>query len=119
MTKEHLPYKPKLDKWGSHIIEQEQIITTGVMSNTRRIRICRNFNAYNEPDDRLVYMEREETFWLKLPNGLIAIISRGGSYTSYKDNDGIVQEMTKELAVDFDNFLVELTGITSNKGLTN
>ena len=95
------------------------MISEGRLPNSRRIAMCRSFRMNNEPDDRLVYMEREETYWLKMPNGLIAIISYGGSYVSYKDSEGIVQYMPNELAIEFDKFLVELTGITSNKMLTN
>lgn len=102
-------------------------ITTGKMSNTRRIRLCRHHDGEVGRDgriDRNWCYPREgrqphDTFSITMPNGLIAYVDRGGSYSSYKDNAGIVQYMSNELALVFDDYIVEVTGITANKMVTN
>ena len=99
-------------------------ISKGRITNTRRIRICRRHYddceslRRNYTINRHGVKEPHDTFVLRLPNGLEANVSRGGSYVSYRDHDGVAQDMPQELAVEFDNHLEEATG-THHKRVTN
>ena len=110
-------------------------IYIGLMSGTRRIRMCHHYDYdindegdghVSRSDERLhrnwCYTregrEPHSSFTLTLPNGLSAIIDCDGHYTSYRDYEGIAQDMTKDLAIEFDRYLAEITGI-GNKHMTN
>lgn len=100
---------------------------TGTLSNWRRGAICRSYIGNRGRDDERLIINwgytktgREpHSFTLTMPNGLSCIIEGEGHFCSYRDHDGIAQDMTQDLSVEFDNYLVELTGITSNRHLTN
>lgn len=102
-------------------------ITVGKLSNTRRMRMCYHHDGEVGRDgriDRNWCYPREgkqphDTFLVTMPNGLKAYVDRGGSYSSYIDHAGIAQDMTKDLALVFDHYIIEVTGITDNKQLTN
>lgn len=112
-------------------------ITIGKLSNLRRVRMCAHYDHRIKDiendgvnarlDERfcrnwsytMTGREPHNSFTLTMPNGLSCIIDGDGRFESYRDHDGIAQDMTEELAIQFDDWLVEVTGITSNKHMTN
>lgn len=100
---------------------------TGTLSTWRRGAICRSYiGNRGRTDERLTHNwaytktgREPHSFTLKMPDGLSCIIEKEGRFCSYRDYDGIAQDMTQDLAVKFDTYLVEITGITSNRELTN
>ena len=101
-------------------------ITIGKLSDSRRVRILRRceFDIFTgqglERYEGLKLSKCGTRFELTLPTGiLIYINSRTGDFNSYVDSEGICQDITQQLAEQCDDYIVEISGITSNMQVLN
>ena len=95
----------------------------GIIDATKRKRICWHWCYINESkENRGLYIDNQtNNYHLTKPDQLFAYISvRNGHYNSYYDPSvGYLQDLTQDLSVEFDHYLIEITGATSNKLYTN
>ena len=101
--------------------DKPEDIYIGKMSSRRRMQLVRRYNTdeYMNPvyDDILQKICDSPAYRLTLPDGKVyAHIDKHGRYASYANaDDRICHDMTKELAIKFDDYLVEITGIEEHK----
>ena len=95
-------------------------VKIGNLSDRRRRQLCYTYITVESKSDERLWLESDDKYRLTLPNNLTALIkAKNGDYISYIDHEGICQYMTKPLAIEFDNYLVEITGLGSNYRIYN
>ena len=105
--------------------DRPEDIYIGTMSSRRRIQLVRRYRINEEGypvyDDILQKICDSPAYRLTLPGGnLYAHISKYGRYDSYANaDDRICHDMTKELAIKFDEYLYDLVGIDKHILITN